>query len=497
MTPEAALLVRVGFPRGAYSGGDFGSAEELPSPARIHAAFVSAAGGGPGARADGRALVADASHETAVRWLEDNEPIGLLAPVARLTDYRVRRYRLRAAPDHSNETDFEPFSALDGVVTYAWPPPESTVLVALRELAAEVTHIGRADSTAIVDVTLGEVDPHGPGFLRSVSGRGPGRALRVPTPGRFVALVEAHGRAMRPGGHRTGSGGVQASDTPVESAGETATRLRRFASLASDAAWPFSEAWEVPLDGQLPSWALRVDRRVSVAVAIHRAIVAAIGTDVPPFVSGRDGGAPLRGAGHLAIQLVMSECDETRARIVFALPPNVPEADRAVLLEALAGRPAVRLGGRTLRLGLPTVGPALAFWSTGSGVMATEVPMVLDAPGVPRHGEWTLDDAVLCSLGYALRAVLERRGTEWGSGWKFRRALVTALREHGAEARADRVHGSASRFAHRAREGDLLVAVHAAVRLGDLAAGGHGLLALGRARHLGGGLLRPVARRQP
>lgn len=487
-----ALLIRVTFPRAAYSGGELGTPEELPSPARVHAAFTSAAAGGPWARVDGQVLVAHASHEQALHWLEEHEPLGVVAPLARLTEYRARRHRLRAARDpYKRETDFEPFSALDGPIVYVWPVPGSAVFEALRNLAPEITHVGTADSIAIVDVVLGELDVDAPGFLAIVSGRGPGRGLRVPAAGRFAALVAAHRDVMRPGSHTAGSSGRQAADMPVEGIGERATRLARFAPPRRDAPWPFSEVWRVPIAGALPRWVWRTDGRVGAAVAVHRAIVAAVGSDVPAFVTGRDGDRPLLGAGHLAIHF-MQIGPRAIPALVFALPTGVPEADRSALLDVLARRPTVRIGGRTLRLGTPELGLALPFWSTPSDVMTTEVPMVLDAPGTPRRGRWTLDDAVLCSVGYALRGVLEAGGMVWGAGWDFRQALVAVLQERGVQARARRVNGSASRFSHRAREGDLLVAVHATVALGELAGGGGGLLALGRARHLGGGLLRPV-----
>jgi CRISPR-associated protein Csb2 len=494
MTTESlsnSLLVSVSFPRWAYSGGELGTPEELPSPARVHAALVSAAGGGPSAHVDGRCLVADPAHERALRWLEEHEPVGVIAPAARLTEYRARRFRLRAAANHPNETDFDPFSALAGPIVYAWPQADTAVLLALQALAPEVTHVGTADSIAIVHIKSGEIDLHLPEFLRLVPGRGPGRELRVAGPGRFGELVEAHRRASRRGGHTTGSGGKQAADESVDGAGDRATRLRRFAPSRQSGAWPFSEVWRVPLSQQLPRWTLRVDRRVAAAVTLHRALIAAIGTDVPAFVTGRDGDRPLQGGGHLAIHLI-DNGDGSPPEVVFALPQAVPEADRALLLEVLGNHPTVRIGGRAIRLGMPEIGSALPFWPRPSEVMATDVPMVLDTPGVPRNGPWTLDDAVICSIGYALRAVLEAEGIAWGTGWAFRHALVASLRERGVLAHAQRVTERASLFTHRAREGDLLIAAHATVALGDLAAGGGGLLALGRARHLGGGLLRPV-----
>lgn len=494
-----ALFIRVRFPRDAYSGGELGDPEPLPSPARLHAAFVSAAGGGPDATIDGRILVADPRHEAAVRWLEEHEPLGVIAPQTRLTEYSARRYRVRVAIDptkrdwHRDGTSFEPFSALSGPVTYCWPAPDATVGDALAELAREITHVGRADSTAIVEVRDGELDNRAIGWHVLSSGRDAGLDLAVAEPGRFDALVDAHRRASATGGHVAGAKSPQALDEPTESVGNASTRRRRFAAVQPDAGgWAFAETWRVPTFGVWPAQALRPCGRVATATAVHRALVNAIRDDVPSFITGRDGDGPLGGAGHLAIQFA-ARTDRVRPELVLGLPPGVPDADRATLLDALGQTPEVRVRGKRVGLGLPAIGSGSQFWTTGSALYASEVPIILDTPGTPRHAEWTLDDALICSVGYALRGPLEADGVEWGTGWAFRRTLVDEVRQRGVVARAFRVHRGATQFVHRAREGDLIVAVHALVQLSDLARGGRGFLALGRSRHLGGGLMRPLA----
>ncbi len=485
-----ALLIRASFPRAAYAGSESGGPEELPSPARIHAAFVSAAAGGPDAEPRGHILVATERHRAAVRWLEEHRPLGLLAPETRPQQYSATRYRLRAAPGHPNATEFEPFTAIDGPVVYAWPLPDADTVRDLREIACEVTHIGRADSTVIVDVVRGEYDERADRALVPSAGRGHGHALRIAEPGRLDALEAAHEQASRPGRHGAGSQSVQAVDHPPAWASEAATRLVRFAPCGHAVAWPFQETWRMPLTGSLPAWATRSDRRVAVAVAAHRAIVAAIETDVPSFVTGRDGDGPLRGAGHLAIHVL----DENRGRpeLLLGVPEGVPEADRARLLDALAERPTVRLGRDSARLGKVRTGGAVWFWPTDGAGLESITPIVLDAPGPPRRGSWTLPDAVICSLAYALRGPLEAGGFNWGTGWAFRQELVAHLRKRGVRAAARRITRSPGSYLHRAAPGELVVAVDARIALGDLAPSHRGLLALGRARHLGGGLMRPL-----
>ena len=489
-----ALLIRVRFTAGVYRGGDLARPEPLPSAARLHAAFLSAAAGGPQAEPVNGELAARAGAEAAVRWLEQHEPVGVLAPGTRVTDYVARRHRIRAAMDdkrgdhHREETPFEPFSALDGPIVFAWPVPPKGIHATLKELASEITHVGRADSTVVVAVTEANLDEGAAGMLVSAAGRGAGLELRVPRAGRTASLVDAHRRARAQAPHTAGKKGKQAPDEGVESAEEAATSLVRFAVPRATGAWPFAEIWRVPAAPGWPGWAMRPGQRVASAVAVHRALVAAIGEDVPSFVAGRDSSGPLAGGGHLAVQFSGSP-----AELLLGIPVGVSEADRAALVEALSGRPRVRVGRQHMVLDLPRISSAVTFWPEPADRFATSVPLVLDTPGTPRHAPWTFADGVLCSLGYALRGPLEKAGVEWGTGWAFRRELVGLMRERGAKAHAFRVASSASRFLHRARDGDLAVALHAVVELGELAGERRGFLALGRSRHLGGGLLQPLA----
>jgi CRISPR-associated protein Csb2 len=490
---EERLCIRVAFPQGAYSGSDIGAAEELPSPSRLHEALVAAAAGGIWAKVDDRVLVARDDHRAALEWLERHEPIGVIAPQREVSVARARRYRWRASPEVLFDTDFEPRSALDGPVVYVWPAAPDDVVSALKTIAREVTHVGRADSVAIVSVDQGPPDRHRGTPYENVPGRGPGHVMRVPVAGRTDALVRAHRHNSTGGEHRVGSLGRQATDQRSD-VNDVATQLRRFAPPAQGD-WPYEEVWVAPIstEDDAPRRLLAPALRVAAAVAIHRRIVRIIGQDVPPFVTGRDGDGPLRGAGHLAIHLAQ---DDRSSDVValLALPPGVPEADRDMLLGALQRplRVGLRRGGELLRLTIapPRVRPALPFWAQRDATPHTAVPLVLDVPGRPRQAPWSIADAVVCSIGYAMRGVLERAGHEWGTGWGFRRELVALLREHyGVEAAARRVPVNASRYVHRAPSGDLLVAVHAVVDLGRLAPEPGGFLALGRSRHLGGGLL--------
>ncbi len=495
------LRISVTFPLGTYSGADNGSPEELPAPARLHEAFVAAAAGGPWSRPDGHVLVASDAHRAALEWLEQHEPIGIVAPAAELTRGSVRRYRWRASPVSPADTDCEPRSALDGPVVYVWPSAPQQVVSSLAEIAQEVTHVGRADSVAIVCVdATGERDERP--MLVPAPRRGPGRVMRIPLQGRTGALVRAHAKAARPGGHGAGSLGKQAPDELVTGANEEATALRRFADPQDAADWPFAEAWVLRIDAGGPT-ARELQAptsRVAVAVGVHRAIVGAIETDVPAFVTGRDGEQPLRGAGHLAIHVTH---DDRFGGLValLGIPADVADADRETLRSAFDRplRAAIRDGRRVrgwFTLRAPHVHSAIPYWERRSRIMRTETPLVLEATGGPRRGAWTIEDAVICSVGYALRGVLERSGMAWGTGWDFRTQLVTTLREYfGVRVASRRAPVAAGRFVHRVRPGDLVVAADAAVDLGKLAPRGGGLLALGRARHLGGGLLVPAGER--
>jgi CRISPR-associated protein Csb2 len=496
---DRLLKISLTFPRG-YEGDELGTPEDLPSAARLHEALVAAAAGGPWAEVGGRELSPCPEHRRALEWLEEHEPVGMSVPLTCLTTPTAQRFRRRASPVTLAGTRFEALSTLDGPVTWYWPEPPEPVVQALRQIAPEVTHVGRADSIAIVRVDVGTREGDHGRYHVMTRGRGPGRVVRIPTSGRLAALEDAHRSARKRGSHSTGSMGKQAADVYVTGGNETATALRRLEPAAETVDWPFEEVWS--LDVTAPQWAaVRLQSapfRVAGAVAIHRALVRRIGTDVPAFITGRDGDGPLRGAGHLAIHL-WADPLTGKASALFAVPRDVAPADRMRLVNAFGSGLRVRLPGiGWAGLGEPSAVPASEFWSAGrpsftaTSEAHTATPLVLDTPGVPRRGPWSLNDAVVCSIGYAFRGVLERADVEWGSGWAFRRELVDLLRrEYGVEARAWRVPESASRYVHRASEGDLLVAVDAVVELGRLASPRGGFIALGRARHLGGGLLMP------
>ncbi len=491
------MRISLAFPTGIYSGAEQGQAEELPSPSRVYEAFVAACAGGPGASRSNRVLVASKGDRDAVRWLEDNEPLGVIAPPARLNLAAVRRYRWRAGPKDPVDSEFEPRAALAGKVEVFWPEAPANVVASLREIAREVTHVGRADSIVIASVDPLEAAPSGKEMLRIAEGRGPGRVMRIPRRGRFDVLEEAHEVASRPGRHETGRMGKQSPDEMTTGHNTAAVELRRFAATPGPD-WPFAEIWEMRIDGasRVRELIARPRYRVAACIAVHRALIRTIGEDVPAFVTGRDGAGPMRGSGHLSIQIDVAP-GATQARLLLAIPQEVSDSDRADLLSAVEEPIRVRLGsGRrepSFTFQAPRFRSALAFWPARSRVTRSVVPVVLEATGGPRTGGWTLDDALCCSVGYAMRGVLERHGVKWGAGWAFRQRLVNTLRDDfGVSTRAVRRKESASRFLHRAPEGALIVAVEATVELGDLDMEGRGFIALGRARHLGGGMMRPT-----
>lgn len=487
------LAVDVRFPRGTYSGADLGVAEELPSPARVHEALVAAAAGGAWAEAEGPTLAACDEHRRALNWLEEHELVGLVVPPLVLNDRQARRYRWRASPVNPADTDFEPLCALGAAATYLWPAAPADIRGALGEIASEVTHVGRADSLALVRVDERAM-PSEPGLHLLQNRRGPGRVMRVARPGRTAALVQAHAHASRPGSHDKGSMGKQASDHLVTGGNPVAVEPRRFEPANATHAWPFAELWALDI-ARWPKHGFAPHRRVAAAVAIHRAMVRAIGEDVPSFVTGRDGKGPRRGAGHLAIHVARWPHSTSPWRAYLAIPHGVSDADRGQLAAALerplnCGSPR---SGNAFTLNPPSAVEVVARDVEPHGVLTTDVPFVVEVNGGPRRGNWTLDDAAVCSVGFALRGVLEERGLEWGTGWAFRSGLVSTLRDElGVDARTRRVTRGSSGFVHRASDSQLIVAAHADVVLGALAPEeGLGFLAIGGARHVGGGLLVP------
>lgn len=504
-----AFTITAELPLGTYRGARAdGGPESVPSVARLYSALLCAAGFGP------RAVpCADDSarpwgpcddDEAALRWLEENPPDAVSVPAIEVNTGSATAYRddgtIKSVKGTATTKKFpkspDVSVAVDGAFRWTWsrtPPPH--VVIALEALCPDVPHLGTTESPVRLITGADEgapthvLDPDAGLF----AGAG-GEDVEVPTPGRLAELQAAHdaayGRVPLPRQDRIGSDEWSRSPAPPRAA----LALARYAPLAAprlDVPWP--DVMVLPLEHVVPE-----RDRVGLAVAAHRALIAAIGDGAPPLITGVYPDGTARPANRLAIQVLDADMPVDLAGAPAALALLVPQGAASADLEALtAAARALRSirgrGGRTSRVtGPERVLSGASFWrSPASGVLRwwrTTPPAVPDTRGV-QNRPWTFAHAALLSVGYVWRQQL---GPVPGRGDERQLAVVEAVNAAGAAVlRAAPVRQSDVRpWVHKVHPHAVVRPYRADLWLGDLAPA-RAVQAIGQTRHLGGGLLVP------
>lgn len=508
-----AFSIVASFPLGTYRAhiGN-GQPDPLPSPARLHAALLAAAGQGPRAQADPVAglLMPCPADDAALRWLEKHPPDGVRLPAAeQAADPGHVRYRVTGtlpkaggggerawvAKEMAKDRP-ESSVALGGEIAWVWstsPPPE--VSAALSGLMPDVSHLGTGESPARL-----RIDDAEPTHQRDLDANlwdpFDGRDFAIAAPGRTSALVDAHVTLMTRKVANAAHSGSDAIQPPprVEDCLETA----RYVDVTDRDYLP--APWASTILISLRE-AERIDDRVRLAVAVHRALVAMIGLGAPPLVTGHFAAGVRPPANRLAIQILdpglPSPHLKAACTIALLIPAAADPADVAVVWDAAGHIETIRgPGGWRRRVsGRPVVVDARSFWLPAQEERRwrTVVPVLADIRP-PRGRGWTLDDSVTLSVALAWR---ERLGPE-GQGLSWMLELLGAARAAGVVVhRAERLRrNDVTRFVHRVNEHAVVAPYHAELELGELVSGGE-LTAIGQTRHLGGGLLVPVRRPTP
>ena len=496
-----ALLAE--FPLGTYRAhvGD-GDLDTFPSAARLHAALLCAAAAGPSARLEEGDLAIEEDARSALQWLEQHPPDALCLP--RVVQNRgagiayrdLGLFERRPAQPFVRRRLPRPASesvALGGAVAWIWDDePPSEVRVALERLCPDVSHIGGAESP--VRLRVGEADPTHRRDDGADLFEGRGVDLAVPDQGRADELEALEATRRKP--PRARSDRLASSEAELSSPGENRrVSSARFRSIgAGEHDLPWSTVLMVPLDAEIgPAW------RVRWAIQAHRALVAIVGPGAPALLTGAYPEGAQRPANRVAIHLLGPEtlADrtlETPSTLAVLLPADATAADTEVIARAAAqlsrltgpGRRVARLRGRPFALDGGTFWPEpppgrVRRWLT--------VPAAVPDTRPPRRDAWTMEDAIALSVGLVWRDSLETggRGPRWQVG------LAAAAKARGVRAEQVRMvtHGDPTRFVHRVNPGAVVRPYQAVLDLGTLGSL-QGLVAIGQARHLGGGLLYPI-----
>lgn len=491
------------FPLGTYRAhvGD-GDLDVLPSVARLHAALLCAAAAGPSAQPDGEALAADPAARAALEWLEDHPPDGLCLPNRLQNRGPTIAYRdlglLERRPGKPITSKRLPRPAtesvsLSGALAWIWEEePPAEVRATLEHLCADVSHLGSAESP--VRLWVGEVVPtHRRDDGADLFGDR-GIDLATPSSGRTEELSRVEVDRRRPVRGRSERPGVTESElsSPDERRCVATARFRPEAHTEPESPWP--SVLLVPLDAEIPpSW------RVRWAVQAHRALVSLVGSGAPAILTGTYPEGSPRPPNRVAIHLLGREVLADRVlevptTLAVLVPGDATASDVEVIARATAGLRLLRgpAGRLAKRAGTPFAMSGATFWPAvpaGRTRRWLTVPAAVPDTRPPRRDAWTMEDAIALSLGLVWREQLEtgERGPRWQVG------LAAAAKARGVRAEQVRMvtRGDPTRFVHRVNPGAVVRPYEAIVDLGDLGAP-QALIAIGQARHLGGGLLYPI-----
>lgn len=490
------------FPLGMYRAHRAdGLLDALPSPARLHAALLAAAGLGMRAERDGDRLQPNAADRAALEWLEAHIPDGIVVPstIARpdtAIAFRAEGFFGMRKGRRSLVTRSDTIGGvtISGALGWLWDePPPDDIAQALTALCADVSHLGTADSPVVLRVgemvATHRMDPAASPFA------GGGLDVEVPRPGRTRILETEFARQSRrepPKDESPRKGGEEARTAPVLRA---ATALVRYTSTTEgpSAIAPWSLVVVLPVDDHLPE-----ESRVAWSVALHRALVSLIGDGAPSLVTGRYEPGVARPANRLAIHyipgvLVGPPVIPGPGAFALLVPDDADPADLAAVERAVRSLREIRLGGRRLVVRHePRTVQGSTFWrpvpSDHVRVWRTEVPAVSEARP-PRGSRWSIGHAAILALGLVFRDRFPRpsRRGDWHIG------LVDAVVKAGVGVLdAHKLHRpGAHRFVHRIATETPIQPYRAVLSLGTLA-GERTILAIGQSRHLGGGLLVPL-----
>ena len=508
------------WPLGTYLGHHpDGTPEDFPSFSRVFSALVHAAGVGSaagGTPAEGFRHLSPTSVE-ALEWLENNPPTGMILPPwpqwIRAHNDGTFGYRNEGVfQSEGGRTVYKKTARVVGTaaffaepITWIWPmsAPEA-VARQLDALCADVGVLGEADSPVVLEIDT-QADIESRSHVLEPAGffdQG-GVVVQTPSAGRLRALEEqfalAH-PAKRPSVSQDKptltSKGLPSSEAPT---GEELRplRLRPVGSSKSAQTVPWGEIVILPVvSGPVPS----DEDRVDTAVRLHRALIATIGQECPPLVTGRyrrgEQPPPNRvGLHYLPPGSPIRQANREQAHLVVALPRGIHDSDADQIHAGISRISQLRLGSETLHLDSPSSLDGDEFWLEPEAGMTRE--WSLEPAAIPERAVKGADqfDVLEQTIATSLRNVL--RSVHPNLQGATPCEVLSWLGEQGGDVieAHPRWVTDPARFVHRTKRQIPVMPYRARLRLGS-AVPETAFMALGQARHLGGGILVPVDRRK-
>lgn len=507
--PKYCLTAR--FPLGIYLGhtGD-ANRDAYPDPARLHAALMNAAAQGVHAEEDPNEHQLRPSQQSlqALQWLEAHPPTGLAMPEQQWLSPDTSRMMYRNVGSVkidktgvTRATENRVVSdgvSVNGAYGYIWDEMPVDIAEAITALLPDVACLGEASSLVVleqqeIEATL-TLDPQATAFSTERV------QVRIALPGRTQHLRDVfHARYGKKPPSKKADKFLKDDpihDPPIPKDHLGTARYLRVNAADKECATPWTKVILLEVHGKQ----LGVKEQVRAAVALHRALIARIRTDVSPVITGRYAAGAQRPANNLAIQYIPHRHLEALGLKTSAFALLVPQdADSTVyeqLNQALTGPFPLRSGGKFL-CQLKYNGHVFrgdAFWPAPQpGTIRMWEPLNVFIPESRPHNKqqgvlWRLADAGLLSVAFVWRDNFPTKETGPARYVELRDAAYNAdvriFHDHP-------VSRNTRSFVHRTNRSLTIQPWRGLVHLGSLQQD-RAIIALGQSRHLGGGLLIPV-----
>lgn len=502
-------------PLGTYRAGvGEGQLDRWPSPARLHAAFLSAAGQGVRAvEVDGLLRPSEVDRK-ALEWLETNAPDGLALPTSHVNDVAGSVYRdigllgpKMRGTKRPSKRDHSSVAVAESVV-WIWgtePPPD--VAESLEDLCPDVPYLGRSDTPVRLRASVTSPRPatHVRQQVAGIRARRADVDLDAPRRGRTAALgLEYVTSAAAPppaARHDQATTDERENRPGWVTTGLGRDRYSPVAEVPSRSPW--SRVWHLPVAAR--DRAIAVDEKVGWSVALRRALVSLCGDDAPALLTGHYAEGLVPPANRLAIHVVdrhpaMARPLPSSQAFVVAVPDGAGPAEIGMIAEALAALRVVRSRRGRLDIALEESDgepvPGGAYWAPpvdGTVRCWTTAPAVAETRPL-RGRPWGLHEAVALSIGLVLRDEMltgAQRALPREERMRFlaREAVERGLLVHDVRRLAT---SHPEWYVHKVPAGFVVDPYVATLELGDLADPPTPWMAIGQSRHLGGGMLVPV-----
>lgn len=326
---------------GLYGAADVAArttVEWPPHPDRLYQALVDAA------------LPQD---RPALAWLEEQTPpdvdCGTAVPLewGRGKAFVPTNYPTDGLPElRKNQERQFPMAVPDGPVCYVWQAePPAPVFDSICRTVARVTHLGRADSLAMLAAVPGVAPCR---WTVQPTGR---LAMRVPVSGRLRQLDTAFAAGQR---------------------SSTAPQVRYGTAVQRDQRGPWSSLVVMRL-----AKPVGVEHVALACDALRRAVLSRLGDSAPLLAHGH---APAMHMAWLGLPNLSQYGDGTLLGLAMAVPEDCDTLERARCVAAMLSLDHIMLAGMRIPLTRPNAAMSLhqKTWTQPATHWATATPVVLD-----------------------------------------------------------------------------------------------------------------------